>query len=329
METLIIQTGVRHGRIAEIVRSHDDSFTIGRGFDNDLVLTDLHIAPQQLKFSRDSSGWKLIVLDDTNPVMLNGVKVEDCPVDVKSGDRVSVGRTKLSLFAEDHPVGETKKLLLQNWLSGQPSPAFIPIAVLLLAGLIDFCIAFFEVSTDLKWQEPVMTVVASTLIVLIWSGIWAVTGRISRHQHQFGTQVIGTSVIGVFSTLLMTVAAYLVYPFHSESIQQVVGWLVAFITIALLLRFNLMMATNVQRPAVVGCMVAGLMMASFFSLTYLGKTKTLKYEPVYSSSLKPPVLRVLDGMSSDAYFLGVAATVHNLEAGLLESLDQKNKEDSE
>lgn len=329
METLVIQTGVRHGRIAEVVRSHDDSFTIGRGFDNDLVLTDLHIAPQQLKFSRESSGWKLIVLDDTNPVMLNGVKVEDSPVDVKSGDRVSVGRTKLSLFAEDHPVGETKKLLLQNWLSGQPSPAFIPIAVLLLAGLIDFCIAFFEVSTDLKWQEPVMTVVASTLFVLIWSGIWAVTGRIARHQHQFGTQLIGTSVIGVFSTVLLTVAVYLAYPFHSASIQAVVGWLVAFITIALLLRFNLMVATNVQRPAAVACIVTGLMMASFFSLTYLGKAKTFEYKPVYSSSLKPPVLRVLDGVSSDAYFLGVAATVHNLEDGLLDSMDQKTKEGSE
>lgn len=329
METLIIQTGVRNGRIAEVMRSRDGSFTIGRGFDNDLVLTDLHIAPQQLKFSRESSGWKLIVLDDINPVMLNGVKVEGCPVDVKSGDRLIVGRTKLSLFAEDHPVGETKKLVFQNWLSGKSSPAFMPLAVLLLAGLVDFCIGFFEVSTDLKWQEPTMAVLVSTLFVLTWSGIWAVAGRIARHQHQFGTQVIGTSVIGIFSTVLMSVAVYLAYPFHSASIQEVVGWLVAFITIALLLRFNLMIATNVQRPAAVACMVTGLMMASFFSLTYLGKTKTFEYKPVYSNSLKPPVLRIFDGVSPDTYFLGVAATVHNLEDGLFESLDQKTKEGSE
>ena len=76
MDSLIIKTGVRHGRFAEIARSSGDTFTVGRGFGNDLVLTDPHVAPGLLKFVREGEFWKLILLDHTNPVMLNGVKIE-------------------------------------------------------------------------------------------------------------------------------------------------------------------------------------------------------------------------------------------------------------
>ena len=329
METLVIQTGVQHGRIAEIARSRDGLFTIGRGFDNDMVLTDPHIAPQQLKFQRENDHWKLIILDDTNPVMLNGVAVAVNSIDVKSGDRVTVGRVKLALFAEDHPVAATRKLRLLNLLSGKPSNPFIPVVVLLLAALLDYCVVFFEKSTNLKWEDPAMAVLTSALFTVVWAGIWAVTGRIARHQHQFGTQVIVTALVSIFSTLLMTATDYLVYPFHSAAAQEIAGWLVAFITLALLLRFNLMIATNLQRPAGVAALVAGLTIAVVFGLSYLGKNEFDRFEPVYSSSIKPPILGIFDGVAPDDYFMDLAETVKDLENELLQLKEPLDEESGE
>ena len=58
MDTLVVQAGIRHGRAADLARSHDGKLSIGRGYGNDLVLTDLHVAPQQLAFYRDGLQWQ-------------------------------------------------------------------------------------------------------------------------------------------------------------------------------------------------------------------------------------------------------------------------------
>ncbi len=71
MDALVVQIGARQGRVAEVTRSVGDQMAIGRAYDNDLVLTDLHVAPHQLAFTKQDDGWNLRVLDHTNPVLLN------------------------------------------------------------------------------------------------------------------------------------------------------------------------------------------------------------------------------------------------------------------
>ena len=116
METLIIHSGLRQGRVAELTRSQGGRLTVGRGFDNDLVIADVHIAPQQLEFVRENDTWTLRVLDFTNPVQLNDRVVGDEPVEIRSGDKLTIGRTRLALYDAAHPVERTRKLVISNWI---------------------------------------------------------------------------------------------------------------------------------------------------------------------------------------------------------------------
>lgn len=317
METLVIQTGTRHGRVAELSRSREDSFTIGRSFNNDLVLTDLHVAPQQLKLSREGETWTLSVLDETNPVLLNGKRVTDESPVVKSGDRLSIGRTRLSIFSEDHPVEQTRKLVLSNWLSGESINPILPVAMLLLACLIDFTLSYFEASTSLKWEEVASDELFAAVVIVLWAGIWAITGRIVRHQHHFGLQILATVAIFVFAGLLAMLAEYIAYPFHSPSVDELTGWLVFFAILSLLLRFNLMIATSIHQPGLVASVMAGLLVSVIYGFYIFGNTGEFQYKPVYSAELKPPIIGLYRGISTADYFSQTAKAIESLELELV------------
>ena len=313
METLVIQTGVRHGRFAELMRSSEASFTIGRGYGNDLVLTDHHVDPQQLRFTRDGNRWLLCLLDDTNPVMLNGEVIDSEPIEISSGDRLNLGRTKLLLFSTNHPVEKTRKQILSNWLSAKPGNTLATITIFAVAVLLNFCIVYFETSTTLKWKEPAVNSLGLAIFIVVWAGIWAIAGRIVRHQHQFSLQILVTVVVGVVSSILVFAADYIAFPFHSVGVQESIAWVVSFILLSLLLCLNLMVATNIQRPIVTSSMVSGLVLLVIYSLVYLGKEDDVNFKPRFSNSLKPPIFKVSEGKTVQDYFNEVSVSVDELE----------------
>ena len=82
-----------------------------------------------------------------------------------------------------------------NWLAGKPVNPFLPVILLILACLFDFATTYFESSTSLKWEEVAVGELMAALLIVLWAGIWAIAGRIIRHQHQFGRQIIATLLI--------------------------------------------------------------------------------------------------------------------------------------
>lgn len=312
MDTLIIQSGTRHGRVAELTRSREGSLTIGRSFENDLVLTDLHVAPRQIEILQDGGQWRLSVLDYTNPVLHNGRKISGESQIIQSGDQITVGRTRLSLFSEGHAVEHTRKLVLSNWLSRESISPIFPIVVLLLVCLFDFTLAYVEGSTALKWEELASGELLSAVLIVLWAGVWAVSGRIVRHQYHFGLQVIATATLFFLATLVGIFAEYLAYPFHSPSVDEAIGWIVFFVTLSLLLHLNLIVATNVQKTTLASSVLAGLVTVVVYGFYFFEESEVLQYKPVYSTELKPPILGFHRGSSLEGYFSDLSTVVEDL-----------------
>ena len=313
MGTLVIQTGTRQGRVAELIRVREGSLSIGRSFENDLVLTDLHVAPRQIKIVQDEGQWRLLVLDHTNPVLHNGKKItEESPV-IQSGDRLTIGRTRLSLFSEQHPVEDTRKLVLSNWLSPDRINPILPIVVLFLACLFDFAFSYFEGSTTLTWEALVSGQLLAAVLIVIWAGSWAVSGRIVRHQYHFGLQIVATAAVFFFASVLDIFVEYVAYPFHSPTVDEVVGWIFFFGILALLLRLNLIVATNIQRSALASSVLAGLVTAVVYGFYFFDDTQEVQYVPVYSAELKPPGIGFSRESSLDDYFSDVFTVTEGLQ----------------
>src|SRR5262245_45404493 len=71
---------------------------LGRGSDNDVVLSDSSVSRYHAEILRESDGWSVHDLKSTNGVQVNGVPVEKAPL--RPGDLLGVGSFQIRVDAE-------------------------------------------------------------------------------------------------------------------------------------------------------------------------------------------------------------------------------------
>ena len=307
MGSLVLQYGVRNGRVAEIAKSQQGVLSVGRGYDNNLVLTDAHVAPQQLKLQWNGNDWTLIVLDDTNPVLLNGEPVSPASstqrgiATVRSGDRLVVGRTAMTAYLPDHVLAPTRTLLLSGFLRRRLASVWMAFAILLLVCGLHVLGAYYLAATDLKWQNSLLLGVFSGVFYLFWAGLWSLAGRVLHHHSHFALQLIATCAVLLLWSVLDIASLVLEYTTHQLLLVELIDYAVVFFFVAILLRLNFTFATSIERPGRLAAVVSAVLVVSIFGIQYLVQKNDFSTEPVYSRLLLPPVLDVIDGESIDAY----------------------------
>lgn len=312
METLIAHLGIKHGRVAELARSVQGKLSIGRGFDNDLVLTDLHVAPKQVKCYQDSGQWYIAVLDITNPVLLNGKPIHLEPTPINSGDTITIGRTNISLFSENHSVERTKKLALSSWLYRAPKGYTVPFLLLLFVCCFDAFASYLQDSTNLEWKEQASAALLLGFCIILWSGLWSLAGRLFRHQQSFRSQLISTSIVCLMLSVITPITPYLEYFTNSLSVREIADYSIAFFSLTILFRLNLFFSTNIKNTLAVSVIFSGAIIAlTYCTSNFLNEDK-FSYTPEFSTVLKPPLANIRDSVSVNTYF-------HDLES-MMESL---------
>ena len=296
MGTLIIQVAARSERSPQITKCAAGSLSVGRAFSNDIVLADPFVAPRQLRFDVTEQGWNIAILDQTNPVFVNGEAILTTGTAVHPGDRITVGRTHVRLFSEDHPVEPTRKLLLSSWITpGRVGPV-LAFATLLALATFDGVTDFFQSSVDLDWEDYGYGALFYVAAIVLWAGIWSIVGRVLRHQPQFLVQLLATSLITGLATLSYPLAGYLEFFTSSVTVGEAANYLIAVAILTGLLKLNLFFATNIRdtwRAALVAsCVLFALV---FASNQY--EEEDFEAEPVYSRVVKPPFAHVRSDQS--------------------------------
>ena len=302
METLIIQIGIRHSRVAEVFRSDGQSVCIGRNFKNDIVLTDPYVAPDQICITRVDEKWMIQVLDQTNPVYINGVPVDEDIIEVISGDRLTLGRTTLSIFSENHKMEPTRKLLLASWLHRDTIGLLYPILAVLFVACMEGFLDYVQFSSSKDdWKEYLGLGIIATFVLFAWASLWAIAGRIFRHQHHFPAQLLATALIYGVLVLALILVGYVEYATSSLFVAQFLGYSISFLAFAWLLRINLLFATNVKRAVAVSVAVSGICIFFVIAMTNIYKAD-FNANPYHSESLKPPFAHITGDESIDDYF---------------------------
>jgi hypothetical protein len=87
---LVVTRGNDTGRLLELRRGK--TYTIGRGVDNDLVLTDITVSRKHFDLRYESGAWALVDHGSGNGTAIND-RTEDGPYMLASGDMIEVGTT--------------------------------------------------------------------------------------------------------------------------------------------------------------------------------------------------------------------------------------------
>ena len=191
-------------------RSRIETFpaSIGRAFDNDIILDDAYVSPRHLLLVEDDAG--MLWVEDGGSK--NGTRRADhAPPEARfaiaSGASVHLGRTTLRIFDADHAVPDATpdhredKSLAEEF--GRPR------TIALTAGTVAvvFAVRGYLGSTSRDVAENVVTMPLSLLCLTgIWAGAWALVGRIThaggRFRAHFGWACAGLVVLTVCSVLL-------------------------------------------------------------------------------------------------------------------------------
>ncbi|MEJ2142191.1 MAG: FHA domain-containing protein [Gammaproteobacteria bacterium] len=301
MEALIIQHSKRPGRLSEFVKSTGTSLTLGRGFNNDVILSDHFIAAQQLRFDYEDGAWRLKVLDNTNPVLINNKPVTEDGVVISSGDELTVGRTQLVLLTSDHPVERTRKLILSNWMSRHGPRIALPIMAVVISALLAVFSDYLQATGKIRWEQQLAGGLLYAFVVTLWAGGWALAGRLLHHKPNFFPQLFAIAVILAGFTIASLFTGYVEYATASSSFGNLVemGFLLFIIT--LMLKYNLTFATELKRRGLVSFSVVALLMLFVVVLNQLEQREFNSW-PEYSEVVKPPFAKWTSDESLDTFF---------------------------
>jgi len=305
MESLILQIGGRAGRVRELVRSAGESVSIGRGFGNQVVLTDPYVAAEPASFDYEDGRWYFVNLDETNRVLRNGASLPAQRVALQAGDRLTVGRTEIRVFSPDFAVAPTRKLILSDWLHHDSIGWLIPLVALAVFNALDFSVDFLlDTTREIEWKEQVTDLLWVNTILLAWVGIWALNGRLVRHHAHFGQQFFITTMWMIGLVFVMPVLGYLDFLLDGSTLGSVIGTLVLIAMFAGLLRFNLYFSTSGRHATAIGIVASVIVVGGFVAISYLAEDD-FELRASAGSELYPGFTLPGSGESVDAYFAAV------------------------
>jgi len=252
---LIIEELNRGQRVQARYRMEGERFTLGRGYDNDIILEDIHADANHAEIRRGEDGcYYLRDLDSVNGTRLlcnlrdRSVKAGEVRERmIESGDLVQIGKTHLRLSHSKAALPEAVPLHSLESLFERLSHPAGAIGLLLAVALSTLLVSYLGYARDYEWTIAVNLLSGSVIGLLVYAGAWAFIGRVVRHETHFFTH-LSIAALGVliytgwewFSTLLD-------YNFPLGGLTPVLDFSVLALLLPVMLWCACYLATNLSR----------------------------------------------------------------------------------
>jgi hypothetical protein len=312
----------RDGHVRQVWTIRQWPARIGRALDNDVVLTDPHVAPHHCRLDRpDGGSLRLETGETVNGVLVGtrrigaGMATELLPE--RDGEiELVAGRTRLRLRLAESPLAPELRLATDTVRRLRLLPTLVLAA--LLVGGVAFA-TYLDSDPDNFVRGLGNTLLAGLAIAALWCGAWALLSKTITRQGHFGWH-LRVFVIAALALLgLNAVPGLLAFALSWP-------WLTSYAFIALFavgagaIYFHLL-GIEPARPErlrwVVGAgALAGIALTMWFNQQRSGRLG----DELYMSHLYPPGLRLARPVPADRFIEGLAP--------MQATLDKKAREPS-
>lgn len=201
----------------KMLRRHklsQDSITIGRGYDNDIILSDPHICPNHIHLDFAQGSW---ILTDKNTV--NGSFIEH-PKNTKQkadqhklndGDIINVGKSQLRILFIDHPVAPTVNFSpFESFIDLMRHPLALFINIALFIGIAG-SLGYLSSPIESNYSQFFVNAIGMALIFGLWPAGVALVSHLTKHDArtmaQFGISFVFFNMMW-FSDFVDTLVAF-------------------------------------------------------------------------------------------------------------------------
>jgi hypothetical protein len=288
----------RHGEVRSRQRLAGDAFTIGRAYDNDLILDDPYVAPHHLRVERDADGHAVATdLGSRNGLYLLNPSRRVQRAQLGQDTRVRIGRTQLRFRDAAFPVApELEAQASRPRLHGVRFYLAFALTAALFAA--DGYSTVFEPAVT---GQVLAAVLAALLGVFAWAGMWSLVGRLATRRAQFyrhGTYALLAAAGLLAAQELTGYVEFGLSPAAAGPLGMLAG--VAIIAALLFGHIRLVSRTAPRRAALTASAIALVFTGSFTLVEY---SVSLGYTPGldYARSLKAPAFQIAPSRSTAAF----------------------------
>ena len=302
MEIVVERVG-RSGAVIERQQFSRLPVSLGRAYRNDVILTDPFVDAYHGELSSDENG-ELSVRDinSRNGIQVAGSWLRSTSQQLESGETLTLGKTHLRVFSADQPVPEALSLSSMESVFNQVAKVWVValgfcllITMILLEKHLG-SLGSFSLMAHLGELLGVFT------IVLAYAGVWALLGRIFRHDGRF----LGHCVIIILTLLGLQLGEYILqwleFNLNISSWQVFLEFLLAAALVLFLLRSSLFLATHLKGwSAHLVALFPAILLIAFGTFTQFSELSEFRAYPKYSHSLFPPDLQLNHVVSKSKY----------------------------
>ena len=260
---------------------------VGRGFHNDIILSDPHVSARHLRIDHNGENWVISDLGSDNGTTINRASLRGAGP-ARSGDSIHLGMTEIRFYSPHHTVAATlpmtQKHPLISWLE-KPLNAW---SCFILALAVTQCWTFLEIWTDEIKILLAGAAASAAGATLVWASLWSVAGRLIKNRPAFLQHT------GIFSLYLIAgVAAWYVETYANFLTNE--AWIATFIAhgmnfslMAALVCIALDLASKIQkRKRLFASFVFSAAVTGAALLLNVVSAKNFNQEPLYPATLEP------------------------------------------
>jgi ElaB/YqjD/DUF883 family membrane-anchored ribosome-binding protein len=211
---MIVEILDRRAGVRQRVRLAAFPATIGRGYQNDVILDDRYVDPVHGRLEWDGHGVLVLTdLGSTNGILDTVTGRRVAQLAVRSGTEARVGRTLLRFVDATHPVDPTLREAAEGtkrWIGDVP---LRDLAVALGAGLLLGVNSFLDATERIQASGLLGEALTSLLVVAAWAGSWALVNRITQQRFRFPEHFVIPCAAIIAYTVTNAAAGYLRFLF--------------------------------------------------------------------------------------------------------------------
>ncbi len=328
MEPLILEQLDRHHRVKARVRIDRLPFTVGRGYDNDLILDDEYVSPNHIAIEGDEEG-RVVIVDRGSTNGLYDLSRGKAKVDrlvVPPEALVRIGHTQIRLRPlafEQYPtkIDRLTNIALNRIIDSRATLLGLTVLAMLAFYLRVFLSDYTDRNAGKLFFDDVLPVF---VLIVLWSGVWAIISYINSHRSYFAVHVAIASMVTVLGGYLVLAEDVTRFGLSVETLALLSRYgLIAVITFVMLyghMRFcSSRSPRTIAHRAVAACLALN---GVYIAGEYFSRDDFSSF-PSYHADLYPAAFQWREGMTLEHW----SESVKDLAVRVQLDLDKERKSD--
>ena len=301
--------------------------TIGRAFDNDIILSDLSVSPHHLEINQDENGYSLRNISEENGTWLNKQKMDHLAAAITLPTSIHLGELKARILSHKTPVEPTRiKQQAKGVFRILSNPLWVAVLFILTLGLI-----LLDRYQSIPIEKNLLFYVNQLLPTLfILLGIALVIGGVSRlstHRWEIFSALGIASLFFLIPLVFDHIGHFFNYFFTSDTSGNVLNNIAHFLLLpALLMFYMIRVHLTPWLPALGAALLVSSPISAYHindAMDQLSAYSGFSPLPPYNQTLSSLDIRTAETISLDEYF-EKANTLLTTEATIMleEELDK-------